>query len=443
MQFRWLALGIVLLFACRGSASAQQQAPAASSSASSPPFAFTNVDLELLQQTKDLDQQMEEHGGLYNDAPLTEYVSAVGNDVLPQGLPDPLNVKWQFHVLRDPVPNAFALANGSIYVNTGLLALLENEAQLASVLAHEETHVLNRHSYLENRKSRKKALVGNILSGVVGNELPAAILEGTIYGYDRELEKEADLRAVTATNDANYSTEEMIAALKLLDSSHEVDLSQNFYQDHPRLKDRIAYVSDAIEDTHARTPHPMVEEERYFAATEKAARDNIPMDINEGRQRTAVATAQRLVKKDAKSAENFRVLGDALRALGPRAPDPTPEELSSRGKKDERKALWKMTPQEYEGSLMASPAGKAAWDVNRKQSEEAYRKALEIDPSLAAAHRGLGFLYEKEQLPAQSAAEFQKYLELAPNAMDQAQIRRRLEIARKQSAANAPAPAAP
>jgi len=89
---------------------------------------------------------------------------------------------------------------------------------------------------------------------------------------------------------------------------------------------------------------------------------------------------------------------------------------------------------------MASPAGKAAWDSNRKQSEDAYRKAVEIDPSLAAAHRGLGFLFEKEQLPAQCAVEFQKYLELAPNATDQAQIRRRLETAQKQSAANAPAP---
>jgi Zn-dependent protease with chaperone function len=428
-------LGFSLIVSC-GMIAAQQP----SAAPSSPLFTFTSVDLDLLHQTNEIDQRIDSQGSLYADPKLTEYVAAVGSDLLPQDLPDPVNVKWQFHVLREPIPNAFALPNGSIYVNTGLLAVLENEAQLASVLAHEETHVLKRHSYFENRKYRKKALTGNILSGVLGSNVPTAILEGTLYGYSRELEKEADLHAVDLVNDANYSTEEMIAALKLLDSPHEIDLSPSFYQDHPRLKDRITYVSDALGDMHAHSPHPMVEEERYFAAVEKVTRDNIPLDINEGRQRTAVATAQRLVKRDPKSADNFRALGDALGALGPRTPEPTPEELSSRGKKDERKSLWKLTPQEYEASLMASPAGKAAWEVNRKRSEDAYRKALGIDPSLAAAHRGLGFLYEKEQLPLQCSEEFQKYLELAPNAMDQAQIRRRLEASQKQNAANASAP---
>ena len=71
-------------------------------------------------------------------------------------------------MLRDPIPNAFALANGSIYVNSGLLAVLENEAQLASVIAHEQTHVLNRHPYLENRSYRKKSVAANILAGVGG-----------------------------------------------------------------------------------------------------------------------------------------------------------------------------------------------------------------------------------------------------------------------------------
>jgi Tfp pilus assembly protein PilF len=94
----------------------------------------------------------------------------------------------------------------------------------------------------------------------------------------------------------------------------------------------------------------------------------------------------------------------------------------------------KLTDQEYENALMATPAGQSALQASQKQSEEAYWKALELDPGDAAAHRGLGFLYEKQCLAAKCAQEFRKYLELSPNALDQSQILRRLEAAEKQGA---------
>jgi beta-barrel assembly-enhancing protease len=445
IHLRCAALGLALLLVFAKSAAAQQPP----TPAPPPAFQFTDVDLELLEKSNELDRYMDEKGMVYSDPALTEYVTALGDDLLPPG-PDPERVAWKFHVLRDPIPNAFALANGSIYVNTGLLALLENEAQLAAVVAHEETHVLNRHPYLENRSYRKKSVAANILAGVgaAGGEaggiggaaavlmgtVAPAIVETTIYGYSRELEKEADIHAVAAVNQADYSTEEMINALKLLESSHEVELSHVFYQDHPKLEDRIGYVSDAIHQTRSHTRHPMVEEERYVAATEKVSRDNVALDIRAGRGRTAVAVAQRLAKQSPKSSEDFRALGDAFRALGPRTPDPTPEELSSKGKKDARNMATKLTDQEYDNALMATPAGQAAMEASQKRSEEAYRKALELDPGNAAAHRGLGFLYETQRLRAQCAEEFRKYLELAPNALDQLQIRRRLETAEKESA---------
>jgi regulator of sirC expression with transglutaminase-like and TPR domain len=92
---------------------------------------------------------------------------------------------------------------------------------------------------------------------------------------------------------------------------------------------------------------------------------------------------------------------------------------------------------------MATPAGQAAMQASQKKSEEAYQKAVELDPGNAAAHRGLGFLYEKQRLPAQCAGEFREYLELAPNALDQLQIRRRLESAEKESAPPVTTNAAP
>src|SRR5882762_8049667 len=110
-------------------------------------FTFTKVDLELLEQSDLLDQKYEKEGMVYHDPALNAYVTQVGLSMLPAGSA-PEHVNWHFYILRDPIANAFASPNGSIYVNTGLLSLLENEDQLASVLAHEITHVTDRHAYL-------------------------------------------------------------------------------------------------------------------------------------------------------------------------------------------------------------------------------------------------------------------------------------------------------
>ena len=454
---RRATLGLTLFIACTGIGAQQTTEPTPTPAHGSATFKFTDVDLELLDKSNQLDRHLNDRGLVYDDPKLTEYITALGNDLLPPG-DEPEHVTWKFHVLRDPIPNAFALANGSIYLNSGLLALLENEAQLASVMAHEETHVLNRHPYLENRSYRKKALTANILAGIgaaggnaggIGGAVSIlfgavapAIVETTIFGYSRELEKEADIHAVGAINQADYSTEEMVIAFKLLEKSHEVELSHVFYQDHPKLEDRIGYITETIHNTPPHTHHPMVEAERYVRETEGVSRENVGLDIRAGRERTALFVAQRITKQNPSSSEDSRALGDAYRALGPRAPEPTSDELSSKGKKDARKMEAKFTDQEYENTLAATPEGKAALSASQAQAETAYRRAIELDPGNAAAYRGLGFLYEKQQKLAQSAEEFRKYLELAPSALDAGQIHRRLEIAEK-SSQPATTPAAP
>ena len=84
--------------------------------------------------------------------------------------------------------------------------------------------------------------------------------------------------------------------------------------------------------------------------------------------------------------------------------------------------LSKSTLQEYEDSLLATPEGQQAWEENAKQAEEAYRKALELDPLNARPHRGLGFLYLKEKEKGLAKAHFERYLALAPQAADRLYI---------------------
>ncbi|HZI47311.1 MAG TPA: M48 family metalloprotease, partial [Pyrinomonadaceae bacterium] len=101
-------------------------------------FKFGDVDLEILNQADLLDVRLERDGLVLADEAANAYLRRVGKSLIPPGLALE-RVSWRFHALRDPQPNAFALPNGSVYVTTGLMALIDNESQLAAILAHELT----------------------------------------------------------------------------------------------------------------------------------------------------------------------------------------------------------------------------------------------------------------------------------------------------------------
>ena len=90
------------------------------------------------------DAQIRGEMGVYDDSALQEYVAGVGNELAAAShRPD---LPWQFTVIDSPVVNAFAVPGGYIYLTRGLLAYLNDEAELAGVLGHEIGHVTARHS---------------------------------------------------------------------------------------------------------------------------------------------------------------------------------------------------------------------------------------------------------------------------------------------------------
>ena len=374
-------------------------------------FKFNKADLNLLHESDLLDQRLASEGLVYEDAATTHYVESVGRSLLPPG-PPPEHVKWKFRVLRDADPNAFALPNGSVYIDTGLLSLMRNESQLAGVLGHEETHVLKRHAYLERRNARKKAVTLGILraagywagmelgvSGLVASAISSVasdLVVATIYGYSREMEREADMRGLEAMEKAGYQPEGMVATLQLLEKTVGQDHSPALYRDHPRLEARMEYLKGAIK---ANPPGPgpfRVGAKTYDKASEAVCVHDFKLEIMEGHPRRAVAIAHHLID-DHPTSENYRLLGDAYRAMGGRLPDPSAQQISAE-RKHARKMLRYKTHQEYEKALLSKRAGKAAWKENREQADAAYQKAIQLDSSDAKAYRGLGFIYEDEQI---------------------------------------------
>jgi predicted Zn-dependent protease len=133
--------------------------------------------------------------GLVPDSALQRYVERVGMALARRSeRPD---LPWSFAVVDDPVPNAFALPGGPIFVTRGLLALMNNEAELASVLGHEIAHITARHSVrqLSRQQAAQMGLVlGSILSPTVADlgEALGAGLQLAFLKYGRDDEREAD-----------------------------------------------------------------------------------------------------------------------------------------------------------------------------------------------------------------------------------------------------------
>lgn len=409
-------------------------------------FTFGKIDLEVLEQSDLLDSKLERDGLVLQDEAANAYVRRIGQALVPKGL-ELERVTWRFRVFRDPQPNAFALPNGSIYLSTGLIFLVDNESQLAAIIAHELTHVMRRHTYVQNRSNRKKFLTMNIMAavgayapgGIVGAVITVVttvapfILMATVYGYSRDLEREADLKGVDMMISAEYSPEEMVNVMKLLNEDIEGENIRLFYNDHPALTERIKYLSSYLGARADRVTHQMElnrERTAYFKTMEPVMRHDLQLSIGAGRFHSAVVHAQRLVDFHPDS-ENLFWLAEAYRTLGPRSLQLTEKELTNNAKKDAAKKRLKRTLEEEETELLATPTGKDNWQTHQQKAEELYRRALNTENPVPAVHRGLGMLYEKLGRANDAASEYEKYIELAPTAVDRERIKRRIEALRR------------
>ena len=170
------------------------------------------------------DQGLIEQMGLYPDDALASYVTSVGESVLAQSslrradTPEIYrNLEFKFRVMDSPVVNAFALPGGYVYVTRGLLAHLQNEAQLAVVLGHEITHVAARHASQQALKQQwgQIGLVAGAVIGqtVTGNEqfadqfmgLGASVFQMLTLKYGRDAERESDVYGVEYSAKAGYA----------------------------------------------------------------------------------------------------------------------------------------------------------------------------------------------------------------------------------------------
>ena len=405
------------------------------------------LDEKLLKAADDVDARFEKKGMVFRDAKADEYLNGIAAKLL-NGTPVPERVRFQFRLLRDPMINAFALPNGSIYVNSGLVAAMHNEAELASVLAHEITHVTNRHTYIQARSLRKKVVALDVLAVIaagggyfggprfglsveVAAQVSQVLIFASVYGFSRELETDADKAGYQRLVRSKYDGAAMERSFQTLDEKIEYEPLEPFWRTHPKLKERIAMAKKLNAEENA-VEARVVRDEDYLENMSGVIRYNISLDLESRRARTAAARAERLETWRPADPSNKTLLADAFRSLGAKTPNPDEREQTKEGKEYVRKEVLKRTAQEEEKDLESSPLGLAALAANRKKAEAIYTETIATEPNFAEAHRGLGMLYQDEGRVEEAAREYRRYLELAPaQAADRLRIERRLEALTK------------
>lgn len=206
--------------------------------------------LSFISEAQEIDlgrqaaQEARQSIGLVNDPELQQYVSRIGLALAARS--ERPELPWQFQVVDDPSPNAFALPGGFIFITRGMLSLMTSEGELASVLGHEIGHVTARHSVNQISKQQLAQLglgLGSIFFPSVQDLGPAI---GTGLGllflkYGRDDEREADELGFSYAATSGYDVSEFGDVFEALGraSDGQAGALPSWLSSHPSSAERV------------------------------------------------------------------------------------------------------------------------------------------------------------------------------------------------------------
>lgn len=190
---------------------------------------------------------------LVNDAELQNYVNRVGRWIALHS--DRPNLPWRFGVLEDDDINAFATPGGYILLTRGMLIRMRDEAELAGVLAHEISHVVEKHALTTMKQGAKWGLGAdalNLYAESKGKEGYSKVVNAGTEIYTRGLDKEdeyaADRAGVVLAARAGYDPYGLPSVLQTLASINPKDGAVALmFKTHPDTGERLQLVTDTME----------------------------------------------------------------------------------------------------------------------------------------------------------------------------------------------------
>lgn len=235
-------------------------------------------------------QILQQFGGAMS-GPAADYVRGVGQKIAAQSGGGARAQDYTVTLLNSNVNNAFAIPGGYVYITRQLLALMNDEAELAFVMGHEVAHVAARHG----QKRQNRAVLSNVLAGaaglLTGSDLigrGAGLVAGlTTLGYSREQERQADSLGVrylaTAGYDPDAATDSLVALAA--QTSLEARLKgqggaepSKWLSTHPPSGERVARMRTEAQALAARSGARALNRDAFLGAIDGMIYDDDPAE---------------------------------------------------------------------------------------------------------------------------------------------------------------------
>lgn len=354
-------------------------------------------EIRLQKRSDEICKKIDESRFLYSDTQLDQYLAAVTQRLL-NSQKENSAIKISIKTIQNPSVNALSFCNGRIYLFTGLLAVMDNEAQIATIIAHEISHIVKRDTLREFRSNINKTAFFSSLQtpalfagGGMGVSLTDVFTLSSISGYSKLIEKEADVYGFKMVQAAGYDLNEPAKAFEKMDEYSSLERAENEgpFSSHPRIDSRIQDYKKLAQECMVSGGHRQdVNEQLYKKITYEIALDDVSKCLYSRMYKTADKIIEKLAADNPSNVRVYFLMGELYR---------------------KRQDL---------------PADEAKRDKNKDyfKAVEAYNRALMFDPVCADCLKGKGLALQKRGELADAKSVLTRYLEVCPQAQDKSYI---------------------
>jgi len=372
------------------------------------------LERTVLEDSSNFKHLLAAQGALYEDPTLQAYLDQLFQPLLP-AVSSSLPYHFSLKVVRDPTLNAFTLGDGTVYVNTGLIARVKTSQQFAFVVGHELAHVMNRDLLYFTDSVHRKTVAAKLTGLVVTPALSAVGLgelgdlglglayAASVTGYGREREDQADHDSLVLMRRLGYDEREAIRMFDTLlteEERYQRGIEFGFLSSHPSNEHRLDAAKAFIGPKALETSTPLIVDEPFLTATQRLRIENAALNLQLDRYDHAMSDLQLMLRRSPHDVAAHCYVGDAYRLMA-EDPKKLKAELNSKTWKD----LYQGTEEPQQRT----------WQDRARQE---YERAMSLDPHFPDPYRGLGLLHQAQGKSAEALSDFQRYLELNPTAKD-------------------------